>query len=456
MPLNVPSSDGTPITILAGTWNVGLYVPPDFVSSHASAFDISPWLLPDARQKQVPPDLILLGFQEIRHPVYTLLGRLFYPFDSLKAMQATGCLFETWWDPYLSSKWLPHVLESIKQAFPNDVYRPVVSSRVVGRGILAFVKDRKDGPKVTQIRLGSRGTGMGGWYGNKGAIAVSLDVMLKDGTTTSLCLVNCHMQAHEKEWHFRARNNEARYLFENLLMWRSGSCTNVQNHDLVLFLGDTNYRNSGLGKGKYQNGGQSSQRNLDLRLTLLDLIASRNYSKLLEYDELSSEKQRSSSIFHHFHEGEINFPPSYKHVMVRMPKSSSDYTKLQSNDEDESTNSAEVDPRLLFAPSRLPSYCDRILYFNPESTRFDLKDKAVIVSGYDSAMEIEVSDHKPVRAFLSLNLPQMLRTRSSRKPVMLWSVRWNVLKRALKGSRVAVFVLAFLCLLWGFKALNKM
>ena len=84
--------------------------------------------------------------------------------------------------------------------------------------------------------------------------------------------------------------------------------------------------------------------------------------KLLPFDQLHLQ-QKKGEAFTQFHEGKIDFKPTYKY--------------------DPSTNSWDTSEK-----NRAPAWCDRVLFYSKE----DLLD----IVNYQSYPEMIISDHKPV------------------------------------------------------------
>eukprot|EP00512_Aurantiochytrium_limacinum_P012017 CAMPEP_0171567424 /NCGR_PEP_ID=MMETSP0961-20121227/1149_1 /TAXON_ID=87120 /ORGANISM="Aurantiochytrium limacinum, Strain ATCCMYA-1381" /LENGTH=836 /DNA_ID=CAMNT_0012121337 /DNA_START=519 /DNA_END=3029 /DNA_ORIENTATION=+ len=132
----------------------------------------------------------------------------------------------------------------------------------------------------------------------------------------------------------------------------------IQDHDLVFWFGDLNYRID----------------SFSWRETI-ELIRQKNLSLLMEHDQLITERAHER-VFHKFHEGVINFVPTYKfepgtnHYDTRGPKD----------------NGKRV--------PRTPSWCDRVLWRVSEASGHNLIQQC----SYFSCPEYKISDHKPVGA----------------------------------------------------------
>ena len=137
----------------------------------------------------------------------------------------------------------------------NEFPQLVALEHMVGVGVLVFA--RPDLLKAHQIRTERIPTGFGGGnLGNKGAVAVSLQL-----ESTSLCVVGAHLAAHRGDVGGRNANYHSiveRDCFKRGLGWsqkeegsrsvpsyEKNACRDgfgVLDHDVVLWLGDLNYR----------------------------------------------------------------------------------------------------------------------------------------------------------------------------------------------------------------------
>lgn len=124
-------------------------------------------------------------------------------------------------------------------------------------------------------------------------------------------------------------------------------------HDHIFFLGDFNYR-------------------LTIPRTQVEqFIKNANYKQLLEYDQLKKE-HAEERVFREFHEGPIQFPPTYKYDV--------------GSDEYDTSEKA-----------RTPSYTDRILW---RSIIPEIQSKQL----YYGRAEVKTSDHRPVSAMFDVDI----------------------------------------------------
>lgn len=198
-------------------------------------------------------------------------------------------------------------------------------------------------------------TGLGGMWGNKGAVSIRFNIY-----GCSVCLVNCHLTAHE---HLLAdRINDYNTIIKQH-MYHVSETANILYHDYVIWLGDLNFRTDHpLGSGPAS----------EEIVSTLQKIEKDKYTNLLKHDQLNAVME-SGEAFSEFTEHEIRFPPTYKFFV----------------------GSDEYDVK------RKPSWTDRILYKVNANNYENVTLKAEVVS-YNHVSHYTVSDHKPVVALLNI------------------------------------------------------
>lgn len=271
----------------------------------------------------------------------------------------------------------------------------IASKQLVGMLILVYVKTSHE-KYVSQVRVASLGTGLLGMMGNKGAVAVRF--MFKD---SHFCFVNSHLAADstmvdKRNQDFKDICNKLEFSLHTLkdfeeyclhFPWIPVDWSNIgldslgkthlsifdveyvlvsfYNNSHLIWLGDLNYRVS-VSEEYAKEAVRSSQ-----------------FENLLVSDQLSQEI-KAQRAFQTFKEGKITFPPTYK-----FEAGTNNYYNGYSSG------------LIKFSEKqRTPSWCDRILWHqNPQH----LQDESWLsLLWYESALNLMMSDHKPVMALFDL------------------------------------------------------
>ncbi|KTF87983.1 hypothetical protein cypCar_00046791, partial [Cyprinus carpio] len=275
-----------------GTYNVNGQNPKE---------SLSPWLASTA----TPPDFYLVGFQELD-------------------LSKEAFLFN---DTPKEPEWM---LAVYKGLHPDAKYA------------LA-----EHAAHISEMEAETVGTGVMGRMGNKGAVAIRFQFHNSD-----ICVVNSHLAAHTEE--FERRNQDFKDICRRI-QFRQDDLTlpplAIMKHNVVLWLGDLNYRIS------------------DLEVDhVKDLIAKKDFETLYNHDQLKRQMDEEV-VFVGFTEGEIDFQPTYKY----------------------DTGSDQWDTS---EKCRVPAWCDRILW----------RGKNIKQLHYQSHMTLKTSDHKPVSSLLEIGI----------------------------------------------------
>lgn len=275
---------------------------------------ITKWLHLDKEE----PDIIAIGLQEIDMSALTVV---------IKEESGAGAF----WDLYI-------------QNGIDKRYIRVFSQQLVGIYHILFIKKELK-PYIKNIFSTKVGTGDLGVFANKGGVGIRFELY-----ESSFCFFSTHLAAHKKEIQKRNQN------FNDIMVDNAfdKEMYAPYKHDYIFFYGDLNYR-------------------IQLkREECVSLIKDKNYDKILEYDQLMTER-REGRVLTGFSEAKITFAPTYKY-----DKGTTDYDS-----------------------ERTPSYTDRILY------RTKKDDDLVKVHFYESCIDYMTSDHKPIVGYYELEVEKI-------------------------------------------------
>ncbi|KAK3098461.1 hypothetical protein FSP39_019707 [Pinctada imbricata] len=236
----------------------------------------------------------------------------------------------------------------------DDVPPDVRLIRLVGIMLIVYVKDPIVG-SVHFVDADYVPTGIMGIMGNKGGVGVRLSI-----NNTSILFINSHLAAHQDE--FERRNQDYRDIAAKMKFRQFVPPLTIDEHDMVFWIGDLNYRISGL--------------EIDV---VKSMIEHEKFTDLQSYDQLHQQLGRSPDVFPGYMEGKVLFRPTYKY-----------------NPGTDEWDSSEK--------NRIPAWCDRILFKGP----------GINLLQYREHSELLISDHKPVSASFEVQVKVVDEEKSKR------------------------------------------
>ncbi|EGW32822.1 uncharacterized protein SPAPADRAFT_49762 [Spathaspora passalidarum NRRL Y-27907] len=302
-----------------------LYTSPLDINLYTSTFnvngstydgDITKWIFPDNTLKDY--DLVFIGLQEI---------------VELNPQQMVNT------DVKNKYHWEQKILECLNKN--ENKYMVMWSGQLGGLALLLYVK--QDQLKhISNIECSFKKTGLGGVSSNKGGVAVSFKYC-----DTSFCFVSSHLAAGLTN--VEERHNNYKTLSKGIQFSKN---KRIKNHDIIIWLGDFNYR-------------------IGLPNThVKQLIEAKKFGKLFEFDQLNQQMANGES-FPFYNELEIKFPPTYKF--------------------DNGTKTYDTSEK-----QRIPAWTDRILYQSPTNIVKPLV--------YNCDQDLIFSDHRPVYAMFKITV----------------------------------------------------
>lgn len=254
----------------------------------------------------------------------------------------------------------------IEKNMPSN-FHLVAKHRLMEIKLILYVHERHLS-RVVRTETVAEPTGIGNVVGNKGAVAVKLTL---DDTT--FCFVSSHLAAHEGAKFLQQRNDDVVEIMRNIERNKTHGLPVMHQFNHVFWMGDLNYRLN-IAQSLPEAVTWSREGKFSY---VTKLIEEKKYEELSLYDELRREMEHRK-VFGGFMEGKLAFAPTFK--------------------------VARGEGKTTYQQSRVPSYCDRILWHS-----LPLHRDHVRLCEYNAVQEIGTSDHKPVYASFDIVIPKPIR-----------------------------------------------
>uniref|UniRef100_A0A8C0B0G2 Synaptojanin-2 n=1 Tax=Buteo japonicus TaxID=224669 RepID=A0A8C0B0G2_9AVES len=340
------------VRVATGTWNVN--GGKQFRSNILGTSELTDWLLDSPKLSGVsefqddncPPDIFAVGFEEM---VELSAGNIVNASTTNRKM------------------WGEQLQKAISR---THRYIQLTSAQLVGVCLFIFVRPYHV-PFIRDVAIDTVKTGMGGKAGNKGAVSIRFQFY-----STSFCFICSHLTAGQTQ--VKERNEDYKEITQKLSFPMGRS---VFSHDYVFWCGDFNYR-------------------IDLTYEeVFYFLKRQDWKTLLEFDQLQQQKS-SGKIFKDFHEGTINFGPTYKYDVGSEAYDTSD-------------------------KCRTPAWTDRVLWwrkklpFEKTAGEINLLDSDLNAETkvrhtwtpgalmYYGRAELQASDHRPVLAIVEVEVQEV-------------------------------------------------
>ncbi|XP_039434852.1 phosphatidylinositol 4,5-bisphosphate 5-phosphatase A-like isoform X3 [Culex pipiens pallens] len=300
------------------TWNVSTKFPDNISLNKLLGLEAS------AQSDADLPDFFVVGLQEVNAQPQNTLYNLFK--DDL---------------------WT----QKFKDLLKDRDYVVIKTEQMQGLLLSVFAR-RKHLLHLRQVETEFTRTGLGGIWGNKGAVSIRLNVY-----GCSICLVNAHLAAHDHMLEERINDYE-KIVQEHKFHVKAKEA--IFDHDYVFWFGDLNFRLTG----------EATTSAEEIRA----MVARDELKKLIEKDQLLLVR-REGRAFQKLQERLPQFPPTFKFEH----------------------GSSEYDMK------RRPAWTDRILYAVRENTYQNVK-LTVEQTSYKSHPSYNISDHKPVSSEFTIKV----------------------------------------------------
>uniref|UniRef100_A0A182WEK7 Inositol polyphosphate-related phosphatase domain-containing protein n=1 Tax=Anopheles minimus TaxID=112268 RepID=A0A182WEK7_9DIPT len=298
------------------TWNVSTKFPESISLNKLLGLETRP------EQDTHLPDFFVIGLQEVNAQPQNTLYNLFK-----------------------DDQWT----QKFKEVLKERDYVVIKTEQMQGLLLSVFAR-RKHLLHLRQVETEYTRTGLGGIWGNKGAVSIRLNVY-----GSSICLVNAHLAAHDHMLEERINDYE-RIVQEQKFHVKAKET--IFDHDYVFWFGDLNFRLTG----------EATTSADEIRA----MVARDELKQLIEKDQLLLVR-REGRAFSQLQERLPQFPPTFKFEH----------------------GSNEYDMK------RRPAWTDRILYAVNENNYRNVR-LTVEQTSYKSHPSYNISDHKPVTSEFTL------------------------------------------------------
>lgn len=287
------------------------------------------------------PDILVIGVQEI--VAYNRLWKYSSMCEVVEQEEINTCTD-------IRIKWMLHfATRMVGHTFDDIPYMVRAACAWCTLSIIVLVK-KKFSAYIGNTQFACCPTGIGGVYGNKGALGAIVEVNLKhcchfDGDNCKNALerfrklkisfVNAHLSAFEGEVYKTMRDSQITHILSNLSFRKVRGPVYVgvslNDSDVIFFFGDLNYR---LKVGKIKRSPTDAVR---------EKIVNGEIDTLVQMDELK-RSIKYHEVLKYFKEPVIRFLPTYKKEQRLL-----------------NIQSEKYDVNNYDTHKRLPAYCDRIL-----------------------------------------------------------------------------------------------
>jgi len=217
------------LKVLCGTWNVGAFQPKEMVEP-GEKLDLSGWI--KVPEVDFIPEIVVLGFQELMKPTQSVQKP-----RTIAQMDNSNKFIDT----ILYENWIPPIQDNLQKVFPNETYTIEVVHRYFGLGIIVLKRSHDNAATevlhsttlegngndaignspsydIKSISIGSVGTGLLGFIGNKGAVSVGLELDVGLSEPLKPCFIATHLHAFPGINNFVERNEQVNYILDTLVL----------------------------------------------------------------------------------------------------------------------------------------------------------------------------------------------------------------------------------------------